>query len=736
MTSFVRLISIGLVAALGAACTDAAPGDDDSGPEWADGKADSQSSLSYRRIVSKRQFESLALANGGVVIQGPSMKFVIDRRTPSKPKVYFQNANFKSHGKTPQSARYHFYFSEAVLPDFAEDLESFNQATYSVQDKRYVAGTVQTYKLSADAEPLYGFQFYPEDVAAEGTILDAMKTLKSAFRISGAKLAFVASGPQQTTATIADKLAALGMQNTTVDQILGSLNYLPLNLGEAWGYLRIFPTSSDDLTPLDIAVLDDLPLDLAVCAGVITRSYQDASSHVNLKSKERGTPDMVLRDAGPSQAQLAAFADKPVHLVVKPDGFTLESTTDALVKQKFADRTNKPWIPVGFTPETKLFGFAEMCPGAASACIAAQKKFGSKAANLGLLQHRTVLGRVGDAGSPSKRVGYNLSPDGIGVPVSYYHDFLAYAPNATLRTKLAALIAAEKAGTLSPATRKTMAEGVRLEFYKAKVPPEMLAAVRSKLGAVLPGVDKLKVRSSANAEDLANFDGAGLHDSFSARVSTTDNADGSCSVIAGSGGVDTKLEVSPKTVNCALKGVWASLWNKRAIEERSFAQLDHATVGMGIAIVTKYDDEFEVVANSVIVSRVIGNEGLYGYSFSTQVGNNLVTNPEPGTYSENVIAGFIEEARPPTFTVTRYATPAKGAAALKTRVLDDDQMAELLAITRGIETAYCGVKPDYYAGSCGDVTLDPEKATALDLEIKILENGQYVFKQVREFAGH
>ena len=71
--------------------------------------------------------------------------------------------------------------------------------------------------------------------------------------------------------------------------------------------------------------------------------------------------------------------------------------------------------------------------------------------------------------------------------------------------------------------------------------------------------------------------------------------------------------------------------NKRAIEERSFARLDHATVGMGIAIVERYDVDAEIVANSVIVTRVIGNSGLYGYSFSTQVGNNLVTNPTPGT---------------------------------------------------------------------------------------------------------
>ncbi len=710
--------------------------EDNRDPQWVDGKADTQNELFYRRIVSKAQFEALALADGGVVIQGPSMKFLIDRRGDAdKPRIYFQNANFKRDGKTPDSARFHFFFAEEVLPQFDDDLESFNNSTYSVQDKRFVAGTVQTYRLDA-GEPLYGFQFYPEDVAAEGTILDAMTTVKKAFQIPDAKLAFVATGPQQTTAKVGDKLLALGMQNTTVDAILGDLNYLPLNLGEAWGFLRVFPANSDDLTPLDIAVLDELPLDLAVVAGTLTRAYQDASSHVNLKSKERGTPNAVLRDAGPTQAQLKPFLDKPVHIVIEADKLVIESTTEDVVLRKFAERTNKPWTPVTFVPESKLFAFSEMCPGAASDCIAAQKKFGSKAANLGLLQHKTVLGRTTDSGSLSKQLGYNLSPAGVGVPVQYYHDVVNHAPNTVLRAKLAELIEKEKAGTLSPATRRTLADGVRLEFMKAQVPAAMLSAIRAKVQSALPGEDKIKIRSSANAEDLPNFDGAGLHDSFSARLSTADNADGSCIVVSTPDGASTKLEVSPKSLNCALKGTWASLWNKRAIEERSFARLDHATVGMGIAVVSKYDDDFEIIANQVVVTRVIGNEGLYGYTFSTQVGNNLVTNPLPGTYSENVIAGFVDPNRPPTFTVTRFATPAAGAPKLTSRILGDEDMRALLDITRKVETAYCKAKPTYYTNGCDNVTLDPEKPSALDLEVKILENGQYVFKQVREFAGH
>ena len=38
-------------------------------------------------------------------------------------------------------------------------------------------------------------------------------------------------------------------------------------------------------------------------------------------------------------------------------------------------------------------------------------------------------------------------------------------------------------------------------------------------------MEKIKVRSSANAEDIPNFDGAGLHDSYAATVAKKDNPD-------------------------------------------------------------------------------------------------------------------------------------------------------------------------------------------------------------------
>jgi phosphoenolpyruvate synthase/pyruvate phosphate dikinase len=118
------------------------------------------------------------------------------------------------------------------------------------------------------------------------------------------------------------------------------------------------------------------------------------------------------------------------------------------------------------------------------------------------------------------------------------------------------------------------------------------------------------------------------HDSFAAETDKDDLPDCGCRVTdSGSDGGEVKRKVKPKSLLCAVKGVYASLWNKRAIEERSFARIDHATVAMGLAIVPAYDMDSEVAANAVVVTRVLNTSDVYGYSLSVQEGNNLVTNP-------------------------------------------------------------------------------------------------------------
>lgn len=649
--------------------------------------------------------------------------------------VHFVNGNFVRNGQFPDSAKYHFSFGQEVL-GIPEDLPEFNRITYFTQPKTsYVAGVLHTYFLGGGTVPVYGLQFYPQDVIREADVLKAVKAVKAAAPIPGARFAFVAAGEQQTVATVGAELAASGIEVIPLDRILGSIVYLPMNAGEAWGYLRIFPQSNDALSPVDIPVFDELPLDLSVVAGVMTRTVQDANSHVNLKSKERGTPNMVLRDAGPDNPRLAPWAGKPVHLTVGREDFVLEASTDEEVAARFAERNNRPWVPLTWDAETKLRTYDEMAAGGAASALAMSTRYGGKAANIGFLVHKDALGRVSQPDTPSGSLGYDLVPEGFGIPLSFYSNLVNHKPNSKLRTKLTALKEDEKAAALSPADRTTRALEVQQLFLDARFPEADLKAITKKLSKTLADVEKIKVRSSANAEDIPSFDGAGLHDSYSATVGKKSNPNESCEVEEDADGNEVKRKVKPKSVTCALKGVYASLWNKRAIEERSFARIDHATVAMGSAVVPTYDTESPVAANAVVITRVVNAGGVYGYSLSVQDGNNLVTNPDPGTWSEVSVAAIGLGDEPTSITVTRYAKPTKDGPERTTPVLDREKTLALMGIAMAVEKAYCAADPSYYGGDCESVIVDSDKPKSLDMEFKLLENGQFVCKQVREFAG-
>ena len=730
-----RRPSLALVAAL--LISAFAPGCGAEGDTANDGSSEDEvraTDLSARRIAGAPGFKTFSTEGGGFGQSGRILKFLIDNRNASKQDTYFINGNYKVRGEVPEYAQYHFDFARQKL-GIAETNESFNQTTYFEAKKRFYAGTVQTYFIDDSKEPTYAVQFYPDDVISEDSLLLALTAVRGAFAIPNAKLAFVATGPQQKSTRVAAKIAALGFEVTSIERMLGNVKYFPMNAGEAWGYLRLFPRDLGSLRPTDIPIFDELPLDLSVVAGTITRVYQDATSHVNLKSKERGTPNMVLRDVSANHPALRGFIDKPVHIKVNKEGFVIEATSDAVVQAKLKARLDRPWIALDSVAETRLMSYDEMCPQNAATCLGLVSRYGGKATGLGFLVNESALGRLAQPGSMSRKMGYELGPKGFAIPVQGYRDFVADPANTALKSKIEALITREKSGVLSPNDRLQAVKDVQAMFLAGHLDEAKKSAVLARIGQTMPGVSKLKVRSSSNAEDVPNFDGAGLYDSFAAKPAETDNPDHSCELVPDDD-EPTKSKVKPKTVECAIKAVYASLWNVRALEERSFARLDHASSGMGLALVPSYDEEDDVAANAVVVTRVVNSVGILGYSLSVQKGENLVTNPLPGTIAETDVVTFSDYNRPPHFSVARYSTPEAGKPALTAPILTTKAMTDLIEVAKRVEVAYCRARgTSYYDGNCDAVWLDDRKPSALDMEVKILANGHFIFKQSREFHG-
>lgn len=99
------------------------------------------------------------------------------------------------------------------------------------------------------------------------------------------------------------------------------------------------------------------------------------------------------------------------------------------------------------------------------------------------------------------------------------------------------------------------------------------------------------------------------------------------------------------------------------------------------------------------------------------------------------MAAFISDDEPVSLTVTRFAKPTQESPERGTPVLPREVMLDLVDVAKRVERAYCAAKPAFDPGDCAAVNFDNEKPKSLDLELKVLANGQLVCKQAREFGG-
>lgn len=712
----------------------------------------------YREAIDKvEQFDGMATLTEGV-IQTSAIKFLIDNQDPKTPKVYFINSQFKdAKGKQPEYVKYHFDFAKKVIAKLPDDLDAFNNSTYFTNDlkkKKFIAGTLQSYDVLTKTkhQQFFGVQFYPQDEIAEETLLHAITVVIKKFQLR--PLNFVQYGSQQTVKNITDDLKKMGIGIATLDQVYGAIPVIPMNKGKACGFVRAQSPGeknfSEKLLPTDIAVFEELPLDLSVVAAVITKAIQDPGAHINLKSKERKTPNLVLRDEAQFKDFVKTFEDKPVCLEVTATGLSKpEIVTEAKVVADYQEKLKSKKVQKGlFVEDYKILSFDQMAKKyTPTQMINNGGRYGGKAAKLGFLAHANVLGF---GGKMQKKMGYRLTPIGFGLPVAYYFKFVKANPE--LEQTLAEFIKNEDAQkNTNYEKRQAQIEHIQDLFYKASVPKDLADAVKLAIDNMhaeakkfYPDIEvkKIKVRSSANVEDLPDFDGAGLHSSYSAKLKKFGELNEACAVKVEEDGVATKEEMDPKTVLCAIKGVYASLWNKRAVDERSFARITQASAGMGIAVNPTYsfresdddDGEIQEKANAVLITRIVGASGIYGYQMSINDDENLVTNPTPGTQSELLFASFLGDEKP-RFSWQRLAKPKKDGPLMTKSLLSQKQLITTMDLTRFVEKAYCNAEKKYYPYSCDGVIGDPDKPKSLDIELKFYSDDQVLVKQVREFSG-
>ena len=224
---------------------------------------------------------------------------------------------------------------------------------------------------------------------------------------------------------------------------------------------------------------------------------------------------------------------------------------------------------------------------------------------------------------------------------------------------------------------------------KAANMPDWMMERLAKLQSAFPEGLGIRCRSSTNNEDLPGFSGAGLYDSFTHKPSEGHLAK-------------------------SIKQVFASLWNFRAFEEREFYRIDHFTTAMGVLVHPNFSDE---AANGVAVTDDILYQTKGNYYLNTQVGENLVTNPEANSIPEELLLNCW---KPDEHKVMRHSSLARGNALL----MSDKHLTQMNECLGKIHARFAKL----YGKPLND------KKFAMEIEYKITKDGNLSIKQARPWV--
>ncbi len=279
-----------------------------------------------------------------------------------------------------------------------------------------------------------------------------------------------------------------------------------------------------------------------------------------------------------------------------------------------------------------------------------------------------------------------VAPDGYAIPFYFYDRFMR---EGGFYDDARELICDPEAAA-DPARREQALDKLRKRMKKAPLPAELEEQIAALQARFEPGV-AIRCRSSTNNEDLEGFNGAGLYDSYTHRPDEGDLS---------------------KTV----KQVWASLWNFRAFDERDFHRIDHLAAAMGVLVHPNFDDE---LANGVAVTKNPYDPVWPGFYVNVQVGESLVTNPDPNATPDEVLISAIgEHGEYETQYIRRSTLTQDGRPVMSA--------AQIAALTDVLATIQARFKEVYGKRD--------EPGFAMDVEFKVDARGALAVKQARPWV--
>ena len=569
----------------------------------------------------------------------------------------------------------HYFFANAYL-DFGEpytpvgDHGEFNILNYRRDNRRFVMGKLMHYR----DQGLKTLEFSAGDTASTDMIIDAYERVRD--RLFDGELLVYRPVSADQEAKLPELEQVIPVVRT--ETVFAGQTFQPLNQTVGFGTLRfrrLAELGRESLAPTDIAVLDRVPNDIALVSGIVTEEFQTPLSHINVLSKNRGTPNMALRGAF-REPELRRLEGKLVRLEVGPQDFTIQEATTEQA-QAFWDRLrpSQPLIPVFDHSAIEPLDLDDL--GADDGSL-----IGAKAANLAEVQSL----RMPD-GSPI------VTPDSaFAVPFFFYHQHMT---EHGLYDMADAIVA--EVETLSPEQLAERLFELRWTLYRAPINEDALAQIDAEARARFGDQGRVRFRSSTNVEDLEEFSGAGLY--------TSAGAD---------------LEQGDTSVANAVKTVWASTWNYQAFVERQFYRVDQSRVRMAVLVHPSVPEE---LANGVAVTINEFAANRPAFYLNSQIGEVSVTNPTGLAVPEQILYyTWYEEPEYEVITRSSLVDEYPGWPAAPSVFTDAelDHLADYLTV----------IHNHFKARNQGTSQF------AMDVEYKLLPGRVVLIKQARPIKGN